>query len=971
MGFGVQITLFRLFPYDGGHRKVLDWFSTAFLIMNIILFLTLTALTVARYVLFPQLWRTMIHDPVQSMFLGCYPMALATIINGLVFEAVEKYRIGGCGFIYFIWSLWWLDVLLAVVSNLGMFYIMVTRHTYELATSSAVWLLPVVPTVVAGTTGAIVAGALTEVSQPYAYVTTIVTTSLLLMGITMSAAILALYIQRLIIHGFPTAGLSVSIFLPLGPLGQTGYGFLLVGDLLVKLLPQNTSPANYLAGDGVATALKAVCFAASCTLWMFGLWFLIPATIALATSRNVKFGIPWWGLVFPTLGNMLHSGFVKVLATIYTLLVLCLFTSILTKTLIALYDGTVFQAPSLGGQSPTPPIEEKEDAISTPRSPENGQTELSSPSMPPKKKSRSRVPEPEPDYEEEEPLVLPPASAEAAQDSEDDSITRCVCGSEDGELGGMMIQCETCKVWQHGICVGFHSEEDCPETYYCERCRPDQHETLLKSLKKSMGGHQRSASSNVMPPPSHDAPQTQKLTASNMYPSNNTAASTSLSQSSRSPSPPTTTMKSAMPKRRNTFNSREAAIEEALERGDVDALKKMTAGEDDEAAPAPGKRKRKRSGGTTAANADDAGSVKRKRSSPTPASVTSEKPNMFDVDLPGKEGNDGTASTTGSTKAESAAARRGGKRKKEKEPSMDIDDSASLAPLSQSANSKKHANQYTYRGKPQTSSANSPVKTGANNRAAGSAVPDYPTPSAQSTSSRKGGNNAGQSASKANQAVFASTSPHQPLHNSWNLPDHLSHLSDLLPAPVQGPIDVPNGHDEIIQERGAKVKWPQKRTTLGEMRRRVRAMLDYCTKAQADVSERAKRAAALEAFLVQAGELGLEGVGSGKGKNRSDAAIDCELVASITAMSEVLDPPLPASNFTAPRSSTGGPTTTAMDVSSMSTTELLASLTQDLLNFQERFGAGPGGKVYRDTAPRERRPRGAAAAAMLAMERSD
>lgn len=48
----------------------------------------------------------------------------------------------------------------------------------------------------------------------------------------------------------------------------------------------------------------------------------------------------------------------------------------------------------------------------------------------------------------------------------------------DEELG-MMIQCEMCRVWQHGICVGFQSEDECPETYYCEQCRPDMHADLL------------------------------------------------------------------------------------------------------------------------------------------------------------------------------------------------------------------------------------------------------------------------------------------------------------------------------------------------------------------------------------------------------------------------------------------------------------------------------------------------------------
>lgn len=43
-----------------------------------------------------------------------------------------------------------------------------------------------------------------------------------------------------------------------------------------------------------------------------------------------------------------------------------------------------------------------------------------------------------------------------------------------------MIQCEQCFVWQHGICVGLMREEDSPEHYYCEKCKPENHAALLR-----------------------------------------------------------------------------------------------------------------------------------------------------------------------------------------------------------------------------------------------------------------------------------------------------------------------------------------------------------------------------------------------------------------------------------------------------------------------------------------------------------
>lgn len=68
-----------------------------------------------------------------------------------------------------------------------------------------------------------------------------------------------------------------------------------------------------------------------------------------------------------------------------------------------------------------------------------------------------------------------------------EEITRCICGDDDlvipknhqGDFDnvdpGFFIQCEICSVWQHGYCVGIKDEEDAPEKYWCEKCKPQNH----------------------------------------------------------------------------------------------------------------------------------------------------------------------------------------------------------------------------------------------------------------------------------------------------------------------------------------------------------------------------------------------------------------------------------------------------------------------------------------------------------------
>jgi len=87
-------------------------------------------------------------------------------------------------------------------------------------------------------------------------------------------------------------------------------------------------------------------------------------------------------------------------------------------------------------------------------------------------------------------------------DESEEEVTRCICGNQeylglpvapgDSNKGsskgdsdpvtlaedttGWFIQCDGCKVWQHGGCVGIMDAATSPEEYFCEQCRKDLHQ---------------------------------------------------------------------------------------------------------------------------------------------------------------------------------------------------------------------------------------------------------------------------------------------------------------------------------------------------------------------------------------------------------------------------------------------------------------------------------------------------------------
>ncbi|KAI9277860.1 hypothetical protein BY458DRAFT_504258 [Sporodiniella umbellata] len=73
-----------------------------------------------------------------------------------------------------------------------------------------------------------------------------------------------------------------------------------------------------------------------------------------------------------------------------------------------------------------------------------------------------------------EPVILSEEEEEEEEDEsvEDESVTRCVCGKQHSL--GLMVCCDDCEVWQHCECMGLE-EEDIPDQYFCEQCRPEDH----------------------------------------------------------------------------------------------------------------------------------------------------------------------------------------------------------------------------------------------------------------------------------------------------------------------------------------------------------------------------------------------------------------------------------------------------------------------------------------------------------------
>lgn len=175
------------------------------------------------------------------------------------------------------------------------------HHQHSMSTFTPVWLLPIVTLIVASSTGQLLTTALIEHSLRHALITLGFSAVMVIIGISLSLMILAVYIRRLFINGLPDVSAIISSFLPLGPCGQAGYSFLLAGENFQTLFPRGNGSVS---GDElVGRILNVLCFSAAFVLWCMAAWWLISAVIAIihtvATGQRLAFKLSFWGLVFP------------------------------------------------------------------------------------------------------------------------------------------------------------------------------------------------------------------------------------------------------------------------------------------------------------------------------------------------------------------------------------------------------------------------------------------------------------------------------------------------------------------------------------------------------------------------------------------------------------------------------------------------------------------------------------------------
>ncbi|MEO3785553.1 TDT family transporter [Actinocorallia sp. B10E7] len=312
------------------------WASAALLLV------TLSSVWAVQWLRYRQVARSHAHDPVMAHFWGAPAMALMTVGAGTL-ELGQDW-IGVEAAVRVDVVLWTAGTLLGLVTSVWIPFRAMTGHRVDENSAFGGWLMPVVPPMVSAATGA----ALIPHTAPGEGRLALLLGCYAMFGISMFAGmvIITQVWSRLVHHKVGPAAMVPTLWIVLGPLGQSVTAANLLGSAAHLALPRSH-----------ATGAEIFGFLYGVPTWGFAMmWLALAASITVRTARrHLPFSLTWWSFTFPVgtcvtgtgaLAAHLHSTLLTAAAVALYVLLVAAWITVALRTLRGCARGTLFLPPA-------------------------------------------------------------------------------------------------------------------------------------------------------------------------------------------------------------------------------------------------------------------------------------------------------------------------------------------------------------------------------------------------------------------------------------------------------------------------------------------------------------------------------------------------------------------------------------------------------------------------------------------------
>ncbi len=263
-------------------------FARGVWLVDVALLAVILTVTALHWVHHPVVARSHLDNPTMSHFYGAPAMALMTVGAGALL--VGQPVIGTEAAVGVSAALWTAGTLLGLWTAVAVPLRMVTTHRVESDSAFGGWLMPVVPPMVSAATGPLLIPHLPTGQWQL----TLQLACYMMFGLTLVASLIVITLiwGRLVRHGVgPAAGVP-TLWIVLGPLGQS-----ITAAYTLSVTAPHVMPGGY--GD----AFAAMGLIYGLPMWGFAmLWLVLALSVTARTvcsEGGLPFTLTWWSFTFP------------------------------------------------------------------------------------------------------------------------------------------------------------------------------------------------------------------------------------------------------------------------------------------------------------------------------------------------------------------------------------------------------------------------------------------------------------------------------------------------------------------------------------------------------------------------------------------------------------------------------------------------------------------------------------------------
>ncbi len=283
MGTGIVANAAATLPI---HIPGLRTFALVMWVISALLLVALIIAWAVHWIKYRSTARKYIDDPILAQFYGAPPMAILTVGVGAML--VGKDLIGIDAALVIAWILWPIGTVLGLICAIAVPYVMFTRGEAKADGAFGGWLMPLAPPMVSANAGAILVSHL----PPGQWQLTMVMVCYAMFGISLIASMIVITLiwARMVFHPMYAAILVPTLWIVLGPLGQSITAANNLGGAVIANLPGPFD--DIMLAFGLLYGIPT---------WGFAVfWAVLAGAITIHIARKkLPFGLTWWSFTFP------------------------------------------------------------------------------------------------------------------------------------------------------------------------------------------------------------------------------------------------------------------------------------------------------------------------------------------------------------------------------------------------------------------------------------------------------------------------------------------------------------------------------------------------------------------------------------------------------------------------------------------------------------------------------------------------